>query len=443
MNLPLFIAIVSIVINFCIFLRISKKYPHQYIMKFLYIYYMLQIAIASIFVIDNPNYEVWGTASSMKVVEILPTLSLCCTIIGLMIWLGIYCSIKSSNGLLTKGLVERINRINADEVNRLSRPFCVIFSLSIAFTLIPQVPYTLRAISLSFEFIPLFVGIYFKVLRRFQKYMWIAVILINVLLNMVQGSRGYAIIPVTLWTIGYLITQSQYPRFKKKILIVAILAVPVLSVFGKIQQYRDYFGRGMEVSQESIGLMFNFLIDAPKEDIDKSALQGLSRFMNIGDLSILYATPSKVDYRGFEDMFEEFIQVYSLYGSEGSKKFDEIRGDLGYGSGVLTRYGFHVNAETSVGLGYLGDSYSRFGIIGVILYFFLISWFISSLELKLMKKGCLPESVRLVFLLFLMFTVLYTLYGNPYYALLKKLLFNGGLVMIILILISKKQQLPK
>lgn len=443
MNLPLFISLVSIAINVCIFKRISKKYPHQYIMRFLYIYYILQIGIAAIFVIDDSNYVIWGTARAMKVIEILPVLSLCCTIIGLMIWFGLYCSRDSSKGMKTTSLVERINSIQAEDIIVLSRPFCIIFSLSFVFTLIPHVPYVLRVISLSFTFIPLFVGIYFNVLKSNQKKIWIAVIVINMLLNMVQGSRGYAIIPIALWTIGYLITKSQYPRFKMKVLVIAIFAVPVLSIFGKIQDYRDYYGRGMKISQETIGLMFDFVFNAPKLNSDKSALQGLSRFMNIGDLSILHATPSKVDYRGFEDMLEEFTQVYSLYGSEGSKQFDEIRGDLGYGSGVLTRYGFHVNAETSVGLGYLGDSYSRFGIIGVMLYFFIASWFISSLELKLMKKGRLPESARLVFLLFLMFTVLYTLYGNPYYALLKKLIYNGGLVMVVLLFLCKKQRLKR
>ena len=409
-------------------------------MRFLYIYYILQICIAAVFVIDDHNYVVWGTANAMKVIEILLVLSLCCTVIGLMIWIGLHFSVICSHVVSPISLSERIRNINKNEVVRISNPFCLIFSLSILFTLIPEIPYSLRVISLSFEFIPLFVGIYFNVLRSTQRHLWITVLIINVLLNMVQGSRGYAIIPVALWTIGYLITQSQYPNFRKKFIIVVILAAPVLSIFGKIQDYRDYYGRGMEVSQESIGLMLNFVFNAPNVNNDKSALQGLSRFMNIGDLSILYDTPSKVDYRGFEDMLEEFAQSYSLYGSEGSKQFDETRGNLGYGSGVLTRYGFHVNAETSVGLGYLGDSYSRFGIFGVMLYFFLASWFISSLELKLMKNSKLSETVRFVFLLFLMFTVLYTLYGNPYYALLKKLIYNGGLVLTLLVLICNRRR---
>lgn len=409
-------------------------------MRFLLIYYILQIGIALVFVIDDPNYVVWGTSETMKVVKILPKLSFCCTIIGLMIWSGLYFSNYNSNRKSTSSLIERINGISANEIIVLSRPFCIIFSLSIVFTLIPEIPYSLRVISLSFAFIPLFVGIYFNVLKSTQKFIWIAVILINVLVNMVQGSRGYAIIPVALWTIGYLIMQSQKSHFKIKVIVVAIVAVPVLAIFGKIQDFRDYFGRGIEVTPETIGLMIDFLSYAQGVDNDKSALQGLSRFMNIGDLSILYATPSKVEYRGFDDMLEEFTQVYSLYGSEGSKQFDEIRSELGYGSGVLTRYGFHVTAESSVGLGYLGDSYSRFGILGVMLYFFLISWFVSFLELKLMKKGGLPKSVKLVFLLFLMYTVLYTLYGNPYYVLLKKLLYNGCLVMIVLLIICKKRR---
>lgn len=424
------------------FKAISKKYSSVYICRYLYFYYIIQIIVALIIVLVDNNYLVPGShIYPIKVSDVLIRISVIITIIGFVIRTALRISSYNAKIDNNKGLLTRALSIGTDyNINILSTALLVIFTLSILFTLIPNFPYALRVITLSFDFLPLFIGIFFLQFTRSKRVWCILLFSLNSLLNLVQGSRGLAIIPVGLLCIGYLISISDFKRrFRRTLFIFMLIGMPAMSIFGMIQDFREQYGRGNVVTVENIKLMLTYLFEGGGKSVDKDSyiLLGLSRFLNIGDMAVITLTPRVVDYRLFDDMDKELGYIYKLYGGEGGQEFREQRGSLNYGSGVLSKYGFSVNENTSVGLGLLGDSYSRFGICGVLVYFFFITLLLTSAEIKLLhdKKNRL---LAFTFLLFLIYTSLYTLYGNSYFVLFKKFLYNGLLVYVCLSVLCRK-----
>lgn len=440
--LDILFASIVLIVNIINLKDISQKYRSVYICRCFYLYYILQIAVSIAIVLIDSRYTVPGCRIyPLKVCEVLVSISLLTTLIGIVVriamWLSSYSSKKDNN-------VSLINRINFVEQNynidTLSTVLLAIFTLSILFTLIPDYSYALRVITLSFDFLPLFIGIFFCEFSRSKRNWCIFLFSLNSLLNLVQGSRGLAIIPVVLLCIGYLIAISNKKhKFKKTLVIYMIIGFPLMSIFGKVQDFRENYGRGIEVTTENVKLMLAYLFEGGDSSGEENfVLLGLSRFLNIGDLAIITLTPEYVGHRGIDDMDEEMKFIYMLHGGEGRHEFREQRGSFNYGSGVLTKYGFSVNQNTSVGMGLLGDSYSRFGVFGVIIYFFLMTLLLTTIEVKLLRNKN-NQLVALTFLLFMIYTSLYTLYGNSYFQLFKKFLYNGTLVYIILNFLCSKQ----
>lgn len=418
---------------------ISRGHPYLYLARFLFIYYVIEIIIGLIVVVCDYNYLLPVIHSaSIPVREILPKWSVVVLVAGLCINMGLYVASPIRSHCEHLMFINRCNVVSKGfPIQRIANIFALIFTLSILFPFVPQFPYALRIITLSFDFLPLFVGLYYSQLNRGGKTLWLVLLFINMAANIIQASRGLAVIPIALFLMGYLVSVSNKPSLKKRIIVISLASIPFLSLFGKIQDFREEFGRGNTVTIENANLLLNYLkkdTDSSKESLRKSVSDGLGRFINVGDFAIVYMTPSQIPHRGFVQMEDEIKSIVTLYGAEGSAKFRETRGDLKYGSGVLSAYGFSVNETTSVGMGLLGDAYSRFGFWGVAVYLFLMTFIISKMELYIISK--FHSIFGIILFLFLAYTFLYTIYGNSYFAFFKKIIFNGMLVFFVSKLIT-------
>lgn len=431
--MELLVTIILLVLNCKIALSINHSYSNLYLAKYLYIYYILEIVVGLIVVGCDYNFVLSNHYIAIPVRSILDYWSLVVLVAGISIKMGIAIACQGHQDRVLESFTKRY-KLASDNfpINRISNIFALIFILSLLFPFVPQFPYALRIITLSFDFLPLFVGLYFSRLPCRSRYLWVLLLLINMIANIIQASRGLAVIPIALFMIGYLVSISDKPTFKKSIVIIFFISVPFFSFFGNIQDFRDRYGRGNEVTVENGELLFNYLLNSSSgesKSLANSVADGLCRFINVGDFAIVHLTPGNVPFRGFIQMEDEIKSVITLYGSEGSAKFRESRGNLKYGSGVLSDYGFNINENTSVGMGILGDSYSRFGIVGVAIYLFLTAFVITKMELYIGKHY--PSVFGIILFFFLAYTFLYTIYGNSYFAFFKKIIFNGILVFFV------------
>ena len=432
--MDILIVIVLLVLNCMVARSINRSHPNIYLAKFLRIYYIIEIVVGLIVVGCNYNFLLPVIHSiSLPVREVLGLWSFVVLVASLFIKMGIGVACQGNQDVAIKPFTARYISASADfPINRVSNIFAVIFFLSILFPFVPQFPYALRVITLSFDFLPLFIGLYFTQLSRRNRFLWVLLLLINMTANIIQASRGLAVIPIALFMIGYLVSISNKPIFKRQIAIILLISAPFFSFFGKIQDFREVFGRGNDVTAENAELLFNYLLNSSSgesKSLANSVADGLGRFINVGDFAIVHMTPSHVPHRGFIQMGDEIKSAVTLYGSDGSSKFREDRGNLKYGSGVLSDYGFSINENTSVGMGLLGDSYSRFGILGVAIYLFLMAFVITKMELYIGKHY--PSVFGIILFFFLAYTFLYTIYGNSYFAFFKKIIYNGALVFFI------------
>lgn len=432
--------------NIVLCYRLARLYSSVYIVRFLYIYYIIQILLSLLITAIDPDFLVPGhPIRTIRISDVALKYAFIVSILGIFIYVGVYV-VNSFSQNRCIGFYERFIQISDTYyLNFLSKVMAVIFSLTILVAFIPSLPYVLRVVSLSFSFITLFIGIFYHLIDN--RKLWIGLLLFNFIVQNVQGSRGIALIPIVLFIFGYLVSIYKTRYFRKKVVLFCLLVIPLTSLFGAIASFREMYGRGIDVNTKNISKMVKYVFsdDSEEKDTD-NFLYGLSRLINHGDFAVIGLTPKPIPYREGDSFVEEIEFIFTLQGENGNKAYRMQRGSLNYGSGTLSKYGFSINEKTSTGLGLLGDSYSRFGILGVMIYFFAISVFLTLIEYKLSyfyrKKNKILS--YLIFIFFL-YTSLYTLYGNSYFLLLKKFLFNGSFVVIcmmalnVLILSSKRR----
>ena len=431
--------------NIILCYKLTKYYNTIYVVRFFYMYYIIQIILSLIIVIIDHNFIVPGhPIRNIKISDITLKYSFIVTVIGISIIIGVKLT-STLHKYKCIGFYEKYIKINdISHINIISKIMSIIFCITILIAFIPTLPYILRVISLSFSFITLFIGIFYPKINN--KKIWISLLIINFVVQNIQGSRGLALIPFVLFILGYLISIYKTTYFKKRIILFCILTIPLISLFGAVASFRELYGRGIDVNYENLSKMVNFVFSENKSSNDSdNFLYGLSRLINHGDFAIIGLTPNVIQHREWDSFTEEIKYTFTLHGEEGNKLYRTQRGNMNYGSGALAKYGFSINETTSTGLGLLGDSYSRFGILGVIIYYVMISIFLTAIEYKLSKTYYKNKISSYILFIFFIYTSLYTLYGNSYFVLLKKFLFNGSFVYICIlsinILFSKRRKI--
>ena len=148
-----------------------------------------------------------------------------------------------------------------------------------------------------------------------------------------------------------------------------------------------------------------------------------------------FLTPSFVPYRRWESFNDEISSIVSLKGDSGRDKNRHERGDLGYGTGVATQYGFQVNEFTSVEWPIIADSFSRFGYVGIFIYSFAFALFLSYIEIKCINLWAKNTLLSLTVHLYILYNGALS-YMFSYYAFMKLLVFRLPLVIIIMCIFS-------
>ncbi len=428
------IAILSIIL--CLFLikQIKRISSGGFLNLFYSFFYTLELSIALILVAFDDGYKLYN---GIFLSETLPSFGLACVLANL----GIYFGQRLSNYFFKRGinlsLNERINKLSEFyNLNIVSLYFLVLFSFTIISSL--DIAYYIAVLALSFSFSTALIGLIWAKLNRFNKFLWIFALGVNFIFHAVQGSRGTALFPIIFLVIGYMISIKENKRLFKRQLItysfIAFISFPILSL---ISDFRTIQGRGLEVNMDNIEMLWNIGLNykSNEKDDGEELRSSLGRMLIEANPAAVFMTPDRVDYRYDDSMMDEVISIVSLAGDSGREINREERGNAGYGTGVATRYGFAVNATTSVEWPVFADSYSRFGYIGLFVYSFAFAMFFSYLEKFTTRLWKRNQLLSMILMLFILYNGVLS-YMYSYYALMKVLVFRMTLVWIVTQFIS-------
>lgn len=430
-----------------LFLKIIKKLnvliPNFYSPVLLFSYYVFEFCILIFLniidgqsnVLSNQVYEIKYNNLILPYACII--LLIGCLFICHFFFLKYYCAIRHIKFI---SIIQRINDIEVSgNPNKILFFLALLFGMNIfsAFNLI----YLIQALSLSFSFTPIIFGLFFRLADRKNKLLWFSVMILTFAFHIVQGSRGIAIIPFLLFFIGYLIQMNSFKSKVRLFLVLLFIGFPLLNIFGKISDYRIMFGRGVEISVDNFVNFADFLINGNAvEAIDAAAPEGLVRLLNHPDMAVIYLTPQTIDYRQFNYIFDEIQNTISLNGS--SVRMDNYFSGH-YGNSVAVKYGFSVNETTSVEFSLLADSYSRFGLLGIVIYYTIFTTLLFSLERITASAIFGNKIIALVFLMFILINSIYTLYAYNFWVFLKIIIFRGTFVLLIVHVFSFKKLLRR
>lgn len=427
------IAILSIIL--CLFLikQIKQISFGGFLNLFYSFFYTLELTIALILVAFDDGYQLYN---GIFLSETLQSFGLGCVLANL----GIYCGQIVSNRFFKRGVQLNLNKritilSKSYNLDKVSLWFLIFFSFTIISSL--DIAYYIAVLALSFSFSTAFIGLIWAKLNRINKYLWIFALGINFIFHAVQGSRGTALFPIIFLVIGYMISIKENKRVFKRHLItysfIAIISLPILSF---ISDFRTLQGRGLEVNMDNIEMLWNVGLNykSNAKDDSEGLKSSLGRMLIEANPAAVFMTPDKVDYRYDDSMMDEIFSIFSLAGESGREINRAQRGNAGYGTGVATRYGFAVNATTSVEWPVFADSFSRFGYIGLFIYSVAFAIFLSYLEKYTTRLWKRNQLLSVILMLFILYNGILS-YMYSYYALMKVLLFRMTLVWIVTYLI--------
>lgn len=429
-----FLSIAFILFLEILLLRFIIKHRFRqgtYLNMFYIIYYIFQGVLSCVILFLDKGFLLANFSSSIYIPIKASILPYC---IGTLvaIW-GIFIGMIISNKIYrNKQEISWSGRTlflcNNYNVDKFSFFLAIGFCFSILVAFIPS--YLVSALSLTFAFSPLLIGIWWNYLRPTTKRIWKFVIFITFLFHTLQGSRGLAVFPLVAFAVGYLFCLSDNKaKLKKTIrmyIIIGIISIPFL---GFVQNYRENFGRGNEISMDTFMEMLNFANSDNSSDKEQDIYASYGRLLNHTNNVVVVMTPSVVPYRMFDAMDQEIASIFQVLGADDSQTFRENRADMGYSTGVATKYGFRVTETTSVEFGMFADSYSRFGYLGVFIYSILFS-----IVLALMEKWCYNHIfcspvLAMVLISFLLYNGALN-YMYSYYSFFKIVLIRGIMVIV-------------
>lgn len=429
-----YIAVIVVILIELLLLRyVLKKQKRQgaYLNIFYIFYYIFQGILCCLIMFLDKDFVLANTNSSIEIpikMSLLPycigtLLAIVGIIVGIVISNHIY---KNKNDILWSDRVRLL--VSGYYINQICVFLALGFSFSILVSIVPS--YLISAISLTFAFSPLFVGIMWMALGANTKLIWKFVLFVTFLFHTLQGSRGLAVFPLVAFAVGYIFSISNNKAKLKRIIkmyaVIGIISIPFL---GFVQDYRENFGRGKEISMETFYEMLSFMGTDNQKKNDDGIYASYGRLLNHTNNVVLVMTPYMVPYRGFDAMDQEIASIFHVLGADESVEFRKGRSDLGYSTGVATRYGFRVNEATSVEFGMFADAYSRFGYLGIFIYSILFA-----IVLALMEKWCCNHMAKNSLLAMMLLTFL--LYNGAlnymysYYSFFKIVLIRGMLVIV-------------
>jgi hypothetical protein len=242
--------------------------------------------------------------------------------------------------------------------------------------------YFVRILNRAFTFVPLLAGRYSRQLA-WARYAWLAAIAINCMIGLAVGERVSALLPGTLFVLGYFLSTPTKKKFRSAVLLTA-LAVPVFVLSGVAGVVRGRIGRGgiemftadrLGAIVESASDLLQATDESTRHDI---ALDAIGRMVVWPNLTVVMLTPEAVPYRGLSTLPKEIVASTKIGYLTGISRQHFY--DLGLGSTPARLYGYTVSTQSSVEFGVLADGWSRGGIPVVLGFGVVITLALSLLE---------------------------------------------------------------
>lgn len=429
-----FLIVGAIILIELLLLRYAMKHNLRqgtYLNMFYLLYYIFQGGLSCFILFLDKDFLLANTSSSVSIpirVSILPyCVGTLLAIIGILIGMIISNRVYRNNNEIKWS--ERIEMLSYNyNIDRFCILLAIGFSFSILVSLVPS--YLISALSLTFAFSPLLAGILWESLTAGTRTVWKLALFIAFLFHTLQGSRGLAIFPLVAFAFGYLFCISDdRNKMKKTIRLYVVIALVSIPFLGFVQTYRENMGRGNEISLQTFTEMLNFAGSSDVANHEEGIYASYGRLLNHTNNVVVVMTPSIVPFRGFEAMDQEIASIFQVLGADDSQSFRKNRADMGYSTGIATRYGFRVTEDTSVEFGMFADAYSRFGYFGIFIYSILFA-----IILALMEKWCCNHSfnrplLTTVLLTFLLYNGALN-YMYSYYSFFKIVLVRGIVVVV-------------
>jgi hypothetical protein len=316
-----------------------------------------------------------------------------------------FLSFISINGNLFN-LLEKIDYLDKqkEELSRFTKIFnlvVIVYLLSELAGDLPVISYFVRTIFFSLSWYFFFIGLFKEKLGSLNFKISITLLLIHTLVIFLSGGRYSAIWLNLLFLLGYYISSTKRTRFiiRLNLLWIIPIAIFIVGVVGIIRQdvgrgtlaiisQGDHFSQMKNNFFNSIGRYFSdsgFRSDIYDEMASRSKGGGALQ-------TVLLYTPNKIDYRSWDNISVE-ISAITKIGALQAGGFDlesltkaresQIENDLS--TAAANRYGFYVTGGNSVEWPLVADGYSRFGLLGVLIYnIIFIIWF--SFLFRVMQK---------------------------------------------------------
>jgi len=204
--------------------------------------------------------------------------------------------------------------------------------------------------------------------------LWIGVLVINVVIGIAAGTRAKAFVAIVLFIAGYI---SSLPSRKRWLVGALALAasIPMLEVAGAMGVVRGDTGRGglelvrTDHVRDVLVQLSRQVSSDNKDDADAIRAQGVGRMLAWTNVVVPILTPETVPYRGLAGLFDEMTQMVKIAQLSGLNADDLYDADLYMAP--ARRYGFMVNANTSVEFSVVADAWSRGGAPIAILFSFV------------------------------------------------------------------------
>lgn len=224
--------------------------------------------------------------------------------------------------------------------------------------------YFFRVLHKATFFVPLLAGAYFFHYKR-TRMVWLLVLLANLALGFLTGSRTWGFYPIFLYGLGMFIGAPKHLKWRLAALGVPAGAVMVLFL-GLSGVVRDQIGRGggevvtaQRVNDALIEASASLSGESVLQNIEAPVFKALTRIVRWTNVAVPVMSPDVVPYRGLSGIKGELIAAASI------GQFSGVGATM---NDVANEYGFRVDEGTSVEFGILPDAWSRGGPVLAFFY---------------------------------------------------------------------------
>ena len=248
----------------------------------------------------------------------------------------------------------------------------LLYYIALTPTGVPFLNAVFSYLHISFFLTPVLVGLAWRH-YRLPVLVFLVAMSIGGMMAFTGGARSLLFLPMAFFLTGIWLTLKL--RAKVASLVAGmVMALPTFYLSAVMEVARQDFksdsgGSILRIAGEMGDRVFKAGGDT--RVIDQLAV-GVGRMVPWTYVAALCDSPERVPYRGFGDLWEEFLYVNQSTLFRDSREFlvDSLEQDFGLGTARL--YGYSISAGGTVPFPVLADGWSRFGFAGAFLFGFIL-----------------------------------------------------------------------